>query len=184
MLKVLVTLLISYCLGSISGAYLTTKYTIGKDIRAFGSGNAGARNAGRVAGKKAFVITILIDVGKVLIALLISSILFPENNWILLSSSLFLLIGHNWPVFLSFKGGKGVVVFLTSSFMISPIGVVAAAICFSVIYLFRRDFTVAGLIAMIAIPIPAWINGLYVDAIGLFILLLIVILSHLKWRIE
>ncbi len=179
-LKIMLVTVISYCLGSITGAYYITKWMIGKDIRKLGSGNAGARNAGRQLGKKGFMYTLLIDITKVMIALYLTTVLFPQNDLMLLISAFFLLIGHNWPMHLGFKGGKGVVVFLATTLFLVPLAIVVLGICVGLIFLFVRNFTIAGLISMAFIPITAWILGEYDFAKGLFILLIIVIIPHIK----
>lgn len=178
-LNIIIFALLSYCIGSITGAYYITKWMTGKDIRKLGSGNAGARNAGRQLGKKGFLYTLLIDIAKVMIALSITSFLFPENKIMLLISSLFLLIGHIWPIHLGFKGGKGVVVYLASTLFFLPMAIVVLAITVGIGYLLIRNFTIVGLIAMISIPLTAWIMKEYYFAIGLLILLVIVVIPHL-----
>lgn len=180
--KMIITIFLSYFLGTITGAYYLTKRMIGKDIRKLGSGNIGATNAGRQLGKKGFIYTLLIDMAKVLIALYITTIIFPENKIMLLMSAFFLLIGHIWPIQLGFKGGKGVVVFLASTLFIVPLAIGILGICMGISYLCIRNFKVAGLIAMVSIPITSWIVQEYNFAIGLFILLLIVITQHFKTK--
>lgn len=141
--------LLSYFIGSVTGAYYITKWMTGKDIRKLGSRNAGARNAGRQLGKKGFLYTLSIDIVKVIIVLSITRLFFPENNIMLLVSSLFLLIGHIWPIHLGFRGGKGVVVYLASTLFFVPIAIVVLGLTVRIGYLLIRNFTVAGLIALI-----------------------------------
>ncbi|WP_164668690.1 glycerol-3-phosphate acyltransferase [Virgibacillus doumboii] len=173
-------ILLSYCLGSITGAYYITKWMIGEDIRTLGSGNVGARNAGRQLGKKGFLCTLLIDIAKVMITLSLVSFIFPENEIILLISALFLLVGHIWPVQLGFKGGKGVVVFLASTLFFMPLAIVVLGICMGISYLLIRNFTIAGLVSMGSIPVTAWILEETYFAIGLFILLIVVVIPHIQ----
>jgi acyl phosphate:glycerol-3-phosphate acyltransferase len=179
-IKIVTIILLSYCLGSISGAYYTTKWMIGKDIRKLGSGNAGARNAGRQLGKKGFIYTLLIDIAKVMLALSITTIVFPKDEIILLISAFFLLVGHNWPVYLGFKGGMGVVVFLASTLFMVPEAIAVLAICMGIGYLLVRNFTIAGLISMATIPVTAWVLKENYYAIGLLILFIIVVIPHIK----
>jgi acyl phosphate:glycerol-3-phosphate acyltransferase len=181
-LKIITIVLLSYCIGSITGAYYVTKWMVGKDIRKMGSGNAGARNAGRHLGKKGFMFTLLIDIAKVMIALYITAVIFPQNEMMLLISAFFLLMGHNWPIHLGFKGGKGVVVFLASTLFFIPFAIVVLGISMGIGYLIVRNFTIAGLISMVTIPITAWIFEEYYYSIGLFIFLIIVVLSHIQKR--
>lgn len=153
---------------------------IGKDIRQLGSGNVGARNAGRQLGKKGFMYTLIIDTVKVFITLYITSIYFPEMEEMLLVSAFFLLIGHIWPIHLRFRGGKGVVVFLASTLFIFPIAIAVLGICMGIGYLFVQNFTITGLISMATIPLTALVLEEYFLAISLFILLLVVVILHIK----
>ena len=179
-LEIILIVLISYSLGSITGAYFVTKWMNGRDIRQAGSGNVGARNAGRLLGKKGFMYTLLIDIAKVFIALYLTTIFFSDSEIILLVSACFLLIGHVWPIQLGFKGGKGVVVFLSATLFLMPLAIGVLGLCFGIGYLLTRNFTIAGLISMATIPITAWIIEEYYFAIGLLILLIFVINLHIK----
>lgn len=178
-LSITILAVLSYSIGSVTAAYYITKWMTGEDIRKLGSGNAGARNAGRQLGKKGFIYTLVIDIAKVMLTLSITSLLFPENKPMLLISSLFLLIGHIWPIQLGFKGGKGVVVYLASTLFLVPLAIAVLGITFGICYLLIRNFTIAGLIAMLSIPLTAWMMTEYDVAIGLFILLIIVVIPHL-----
>src|SRR5690625_356731 len=112
--KIALLMLLSYCFGSITGAYYVTKLMLGKDIGMLGSGNVGARNAGRQLGTKGFLYTLSIDTIKVIFPLLITDHFFPENKMMLLVSALFLLIGHICPIQLGFNVGIGVFVYFIS----------------------------------------------------------------------
>ncbi|WP_156857735.1 glycerol-3-phosphate acyltransferase [Oceanobacillus sp. AG] len=166
-------------MGSVNGAYYITKWMTRQDIRRLGSGNAGARNAGRELGKKGFLYTLFIDIAKVMIALSLTSLLFPENKIMLLVSAFFLLFGHIWPIHLGGRGGKGVVVYLASTLFFIPIAIIVLGLIVGISYLLIQNFTVSGLIAMLSIPVTAWILGEYYFEIGLFILLIIVFIPHL-----
>lgn len=115
---ILTTAIISYIIGSFSSAVVLSKAISGKDIRQEGSGNAGATNMLRVHGKLAGVVTLIIDALKgvvaVLVALLLNKWLYSVdpgsifNNNLQYVAGVFVVIGHDFPVFFGFKGGKGV----------------------------------------------------------------------------
>lgn len=100
------TILISYLIGCFSSAYFLGKMSKNIDIRSYGSGNAGATNALRVLGKKMGALTFVLDILKGVIAVFIGQIILGFNGSLL--ASLFVVLGHNFPVFLGFKGGKGI----------------------------------------------------------------------------
>ena len=110
----MVSILAAYLLGSIPSSFILTKLFKGVDIRQHGSGNVGATNALRVAGKLPALIALIIDISKGIIAVtLLASLSYPyvsgidyEFYRILLGFSA--IVGHIWTVFLNFKGGKGV----------------------------------------------------------------------------
>lgn len=102
----ILTLLISYFVGTISGSYIIGNLFLNKDIRKYGSGNAGTTNAMRVLGKKAGVLTFLIDFLKGALVTLIIRRIFGDGFVPL--AILGAVIGHDFPFYMKFKGGKGV----------------------------------------------------------------------------
>lgn len=100
--------LFSYLLGSISFSILISKKLIGTDIRQHGSGNAGATNTLRVLGKGPAIIVLILDLLKGSLAVALAYWLAPDSNWVPVLSGLAAILGHNWPIFFSFRGGKGV----------------------------------------------------------------------------
>lgn len=105
-MELLAVAALSYLIGSFSSAYIVGKLFMKIDIRNHGSGNAGATNAVRIMGKKLGVLTFLMDFAKGIVAVLLGSYLHASLGGYV--SALFAVIGHNWPIFLSFKGGKGI----------------------------------------------------------------------------
>lgn len=107
-MTVLITIIISYLVGSISGSYIIGKVFLNKDVRKYGSGNAGTTNAIRVFGIKWGIITFLIDFLKGIIIVLLSKNIFKVNETLILINILFGIVGHDYPFYMKFKGGKGV----------------------------------------------------------------------------
>lgn len=102
--------LISYLIGSINSSILISKAVTGKDIRKSGSGNAGATNMLRTMGKKYAAITLIIDILKGVVALIIARLMqgLGVEPWAEYIAGVCVVLGHNFPVFFGFKGGKGV----------------------------------------------------------------------------
>ena len=114
MVKAILILIISYLLGSINTSIIVGKIKSGKDIRKFGSGNAGATNTLRTFGKSAAILVVLGDVLKAVISILIAKLIWSENLSVYIAS-VGVILGHNFPIFFGFKGGKGIVVSATAS---------------------------------------------------------------------
>ena len=106
MFKFIICIAIAYLLGNISGGMIFGKLLFNKDIRDYGSKNAGTTNALRVFGIKAGALTFIVDVLKSLLACFIGMKLLGLSG--ILLAGIFVVIGHNWPIFLNFKGGKGI----------------------------------------------------------------------------
>ncbi len=99
---------IGYLCGSIPFSYLIVRYLKGTDIRTFGDGNVGATNVRRIAGRKAGALAFFCDVAKGVFPVLFGEWVLGLPPYGMALSGLAAIIGHNWPLFLNFKGGKGV----------------------------------------------------------------------------
>lgn len=130
MLIYLIIIIIAYLLGNISTSYIVAKRLAGVDIRTQGSGNAGSTNVLRTLGKKAGALTFAGDVLKGLVAVLgarlIANVTNMDQSICAYLAVVAVVIGHNYPVFLGFKGGKGVATSLGSMLGMNPL---VALIC-------------------------------------------------------
>ncbi len=123
--------ILAYILGSIPTSYLMGKFIKKIDIRDFGSGNVGATNALRVLGTKIGIITLIIDIGKGILAVFMGKIIVAEpSNIVLIAFGLFAILGHIFTIFLKFKGGKGVATSAGVFIALSPLAVGIALIVF------------------------------------------------------
>jgi glycerol-3-phosphate acyltransferase PlsY len=116
--------LAGYCLGNFSSAIIIGKVFLGKDVRDYGSGNAGATNAVRAFGAKVGLVVFILDVLKGVFAVLIGRCFDPVLGQYF--AGVFVIMGHNWPAALKFKGGKGIA---TSIGVILPINPLLALSC-------------------------------------------------------
>lgn len=157
-MNVLITLLIGYFIGSINSSIIIGKILTGKDIRDFGSGNAGATNALRVLGKKAGILTFVFDALKAVIAILISQIIFKDNKEIAIYlSGIGTVLGHNYPLWFKFKGGKGIVVSAVTIFFADwKIGLVIFIISLSIM-IFSRYVSLGSVIGSVLLIILAFV---------------------------
>ena len=141
---------ISYLLGSIPFGYLLTKIFLKKDIRKIGSGNIGATNALRTGNKVLGYFTLILDISKAAVPILIVKNYFHEYIYI---SSLCVFLGHIFPVWLKFKGGKGIATYVGILFCINYlIGLTFIAIWF-VVYLIFKFSSLSSLVSSLFVPI-------------------------------
>lgn len=156
-MKVFLTVLSSYLIGCFSSAYLLGKIYRKIDIRGYGSGNAGATNAIRVLGKKLGALTFVLDFAKGMVAVLLGMTIMGYNGGLL--GGLFAVIGHNWPVFLGFKGGKGVATSVGALAILSfPTTLIAAII--GIILIFVTRYVSLGSITILSlVPIISSLMG-------------------------
>ncbi|HBH12164.1 MAG TPA: acyl-phosphate glycerol 3-phosphate acyltransferase [Clostridiales bacterium] len=150
-MRLIIVAIIGYMIGNISNAYLIGRIFLKKDVRNYGSGNAGATNAIRAFGAKVGIAVFLLDFLKGAIAVYIGNRMNPELGGYVAGISV--IAGHNWPVTLKFKGGKGIATSIGVMLMINPL---IALICFSVgltIVIITRTVSIGSLIGVAIAPI-------------------------------
>lgn len=139
---------ISYLLGSLSFAIIICKLTLGKDIRTYGSGNAGLTNAYRTMGAGKTLLVLVGDIGKAAVALAVGGMLAGMMGKLV--AGIFVILGHVFPVYFGFRGGKGVLVGATM-----------------LIFLDWRIFLVAFILFVIAVGLTRWVSlGSIVGAVS------------------
>ena len=143
-------IVISYLMGSIPFGFLLTKIFLNKDIRKIGSGNVGATNVLRTGNKLIGYGTLIFDLLKAIIPLLIIKFKFPE---FIFHSSLCIFLGHVFPIWLRFKGGKGVATYVGILFCINFIAGILFIISWFFVFFISKYSSLSSLIASVAIPI-------------------------------
>ena len=170
----IVCLAIGYLFGIFQTAYIYGKMN-GIDIREYGSGNAGTTNALRVLGKKAALITLVIDIGKGVLAVLIGRLIGGDAAGYICARAVF--CGHIWPCFYSFKGGKGVATAFGALLSVNWMLALSALAVVAVGLLLTQRMSVGSLLGAITFPIFCWF--LEPDFIWLGSLMaLIVLIKH------
>ena len=142
--------IISYLMGSIPFGLILTKIFLKKDIREIGSGNIGATNALRTGNKLIGYSTLILDVLKAVIPVLYVKINLPDALYI---SALFAFIGHVFPVWLKFKGGKGVATYVGILFSLNIIFGLVFGICWLIIFFISKYSSLASLIGSLSVPV-------------------------------
>jgi len=148
--------LAGYLLGSIPFGYLIVRFTKGTDVRGAGSGNIGATNVNRVAGAGAALATLLLDMAKGYCAVwLAERVSGGEIGWMALSG-LAAVAGHLFPVWLRFRGGKGVATAVGVFVPLCWMGVAAAAVVWLVVVSIWRYVSLASVVAAAALPLAMY----------------------------
>lgn len=145
-------IIIAYLLGSINCAIITSKLLRLPDPRLKGSGNPGATNVLRVGGKNAAILTLLGDLLKGFIAVLLARIFGITGLWLGLVA-VAALIGHIFPVFFNFKGGRGVATAFGALLAMAPAMAIVTAITWLLVLVFTRYSSLAAIVAAILAPV-------------------------------
>ncbi|RST86677.1 glycerol-3-phosphate 1-O-acyltransferase PlsY [Aquibium carbonis] len=168
-------LVFGYLLGSIPFGLLLTRAAGLGDVRKIGSGNIGATNVLRTGNKKLAALTLLLDALKGTAAVLVAGLYGPEHA---LVAGLGAFLGHLFPVWLGFKGGKGVATYLGVLVAVAWQGALVFAVAWLAIAFITRYSSLAALVAAVAVPVALYLLG-FVQAGQLFVLMsLIVFVKH------
>ena len=149
-------LIVAYLLGSIPFGYLIVRRKMGADIRQTGSGGTGATNVSRRAGKAAGVLTLLLDAAKGCAAVLIAKVV-SGDDWVLAAAAIAALVGHIFPVWLGFRGGKGVATAVGIFAVLAPVALLCAGVIFLAIVVTTRYVSLGSIIAAVLIPVFVWL---------------------------
>ncbi|HYH85139.1 MAG TPA: glycerol-3-phosphate 1-O-acyltransferase PlsY [Pyrinomonadaceae bacterium] len=161
MLRAFVVLL-AYLLGSIPFGYLVVKFAGGGDVRETGSGGTGATNVTRSAGRWAGIVTLLLDALKGAAAALIARLSLGDGSgagWWVAAASVAVVVGHVFPVWLKFRGGKGVATGLGVFLVLAPLAVLCALFVFVVIAWATRYVSLGSMAAAAMLPLAVWLLG-------------------------
>jgi glycerol-3-phosphate acyltransferase PlsY len=155
MLIKIVFVIIAYALGSIPFGYLFVKYlfTSGEDVREVGSGGIGATNVARRAGARAGLLTYVFDVAKGVAAVMLMRLVADDNYLWIDAAAISAIAGHIFPVFLRFRGGKGVATGVGVFLAVAPYAVLATLVLWAAIVYFTRYVSLGSIIATAAVPI-------------------------------
>ena len=153
----LAAVVFGYLFGSVSSAVLVCRAFGYADPRTQGSGNPGATNVMRVGGKKAAALTLAGDLLKGLLPVLILRLIWPEQMMLWLLAGLAAFIGHLWPVFFGFKGGKGVATAIGVLLAWSPLLALCCVAIWLAIFLWTRVSSLSALVAAFCAPWIAFI---------------------------
>ena len=179
----LITAAVGYLLGSIPFGYLLVRIFKGEDVRTSGSGNIGATNVARKSPALG-VATLLLDAAKGLAAVLVARVLFsgPHQQLIMTTAALFAVLGHLFPVWLRFRGGKGVATSLGAFVLLTPKSILCLVVLFLIIAVAFRYVSLGSVAMAAAFPLLAWALHEYVDSRQLIFIALVSLLVIWKHR--
>ena len=167
--------IISYFMGSIPFGFILTKIFLKKDIRGIGSGNIGATNALRTGNKLIGYTTLALDVSKAIIPVVYVKINFPELIFI---ASLCAFLGHVFPIWLKFKGGKGVATYLGILFSINMLLGAIFITSWMVVFVLTKYSSLSSIIAAISVPTYLLVIGQNNNAIFFIIMFVLIFFTH------
>ena len=165
----------SYLMGSVPFGLILTKIFLKKDIREIGSGNIGATNALRTGNKLIGYSTLILDIEKAIIPVIYVKINYPDLIYI---ASLCAFLGHVFPIWLKFKGGKGVATYVGILFSINIILGLIFVISWAFIFLLFRYSSLSSIIGSLSVPIYILIIGQINDAIFFAIMFILIFFTH------
>jgi len=157
MTRLIVALGAAYFCGAIPFGYLLVKLKTGRDVRSMGSGNIGATNVLRTTGRLAGLLTLLLDIAKGYLAVWLAGRLTGGSVPAMSGAALAVMLGHAFPVFLRFRGGKAVASFLGAFLCLAPLAILGAVATFAVVVWRTRYISMGSMISAGAFPLAVWL---------------------------
>ena len=167
--------IISYLMGSIPFGFILTKIFLKKDIREIGSGNIGATNALRTGNKSVGYTTLILDILKAIVPVIYVKIFYQDFLYI---ASLCAFLGHVFPVWLKFKGGKGVATYVGILFAINIYFGIIFIISWIIIFFISKYSSLSSLVGAASIPIYLLILAQFDQAIFFIIMFILIFFTH------
>jgi glycerol-3-phosphate acyltransferase PlsY len=148
-------LALAFLIGGFSPGYWLVRWRTGLDVRTIGSGGTGATNVGRILGRWGYVTVMVVDVGKGALVGAAARYLAMSPAWAF-AAALAVMAGHIWPVWLGFRGGKGVGPFVGCWLVLAPLALVPCGLLGLIFFAWLRRFSISGLGGLIVLPAAAW----------------------------
>ncbi len=174
-MDVLIIAIISYLIGSIPFGFILTKFFLKKDIRDVGSGNIGATNVLRTGNKSIGYATLILDIIKAVVPVIYVKLNYPEFIYI---ASLCAFLGHVFPIWLKFKGGKGVATYLGILFAINIYFGVIFTLSWLITFVFSKFSSLSSLVASLSIPIYLLLLTQFDQVIFYTIMFVLIFFTH------
>lgn len=163
-MKIVVSIIAAYLLGSIPFGYIVSRIKFGSDVRSGGSGATGATNVARQFGIGWAILVTFLDIAKAVIAVYLTMVLAPEIEWLYGVAGIVVLIGHIYPVWIGFRGGKGVNSALGAAVFISPWAMAFGLIAFIAAFAISRFVSVGSIAAATVFSLCILVFGAKIGA--------------------
>ena len=175
----LLSIVIAYLLGSVPFGYLLTRFATGRDVRQSGSGNIGATNVLRTAGRKLGIATLLLDIAKGTLAVVIAQLLTGDTK-VMALAALAVCAGHVFPIFLKFQGGKAVATFAGAFGYLMPIPLLATAAIFLIAVLASKHVSLGSILGALMFPFGVWLilHPSWTELVAAFAVSALIIYRH------
>jgi glycerol-3-phosphate acyltransferase PlsY len=146
----------AYLIGGLPFGYWFVRLSLGKDIRSMGSGNIGATNVHRSAGTKAGFFVLALDILKGFLGLWVAAAITNNSALGLAVATVAVMLGHCYPVFLGFRGGKAVACYVGATLYLAPLALLAAAVIFVAIVAWSKYISLASIAGALIFPVIYW----------------------------
>ena len=157
----------SYLVGSLSWGYMLLRWRLGMDVREYDSGRTGMSNVLRTGGGKAAALVLALDIGKGVVVVILAREVVGTHVAEVVGASV-ALVGHNWPIFLGFRGGRGILTALGGLSMMTPVPAVVATVTFLVTAFGSRYISLgsifgvlAGAASLVGLALAGWYSSTY-----------------------
>jgi acyl phosphate:glycerol-3-phosphate acyltransferase len=153
---VILSTVLAYLLGGLPFGYWFVRLTAGRDIRTMGSGNIGATNVHRSMGTKAGLVVLFLDILKGFIAVWLAAILTYGRTTALALAVVAVMLGHCYPIFLRFKGGKAVACFVGAFLYLAPLALLATTVVFVAVVVLSKYVSLGSILGALVFPFALW----------------------------
>lgn len=153
----LVVLIAAYLLGGVPFGYLLVRLKTGKDVRDMGSGNIGATNVLRTTGRAFGVLTLLLDIAKGWFAVWMMARFTQSDPVWMATASVAVVLGHAFPIFLKFQGGKAVASFVGAALALAPLALMAVIVIFVLVVAKTRFISLGSILGAALFPLAVWL---------------------------
>ena len=174
-LEITSIIIVSYLFGSIPFGLILTKIFIGKDIRKIGSGNIGATNVLRSGNKFIGYLTLTLDILKAVVPILFINFYYNDQLYL---ASLSVFIGHVFPVWLKFKGGKGVATYVGILFCINFLLGLVFVLSWLIIFFFFKFSSLSSILGSLSVPIFVFISPNFKNEYFFIIMFVLILFTH------